>query len=80
MKSLHARRRVIGAMFMAGVFSIGLPFDMAPLPGNCAVAAAASEVSGDTIAIRDVRATADYWINRNYEGDKVCLIGMRSWL
>ena len=52
MKSLHARRRVIGAMFMAGVFSIGLPFDMAPLPGNCAVAAAASEVSGDTIAIR----------------------------
>lgn len=73
MKSLHARRRVIGAMFMAGVFSIGLPFDMAPLPGNCAVAAAASEVSGDTIAIRDVRATADYWINRNNEGDKVLL-------
>lgn len=73
MKSLHARKKVIGALLLAGVFSVGLPCDMLPLPASSALAATASKVVEDTIAIHDARATADYWTSRCPEGDKVLL-------
>ena len=86
MKKLHMRKKTIGALLMAGVFSIGLPYDVMPGPTSYALAAAASQAAKDTIAIHDERATADYWLSRS-EGDKVLLdwndimalnIGMRE--